>query len=390
MQNNKKKSPNLKCVIVSCFHEDLGISRSHTVLNYLRKRGADVSVLYAKFSHSRRIEREILDSCSIAIPTISYNESISIRRFLSHFIFSFKAANALFKLKPDLVYINIPPNLTGTFSVIISKLLRATIILDIVDIWPEALLGTNYIKKNKVTFYILKLFGSLGRLSIKSADFCVLECDLYRNFVNLQKIPNATIHLMKPSGSRLAPPTDNISIAYLGGMSEIYDFTSLFEILNRLSKNRTVELHILGDGPIRNKILEQLHTLDILIHDHGSSFDENYKSAQLSGCWFGYNGYKDSDFIGLSYKSVDYLSMGIPILNSLRADTFKLINDYGGGINFEPQSIDVLIEKMRNLTVEQIITKKIEALKIFDKNFSEAHFNDSMDNLFKYLRVFNG
>ena len=52
-----------------------------------------------------------------------------------------------------------------------------------------------------------------------------------------------------------------ISIAYLGNIGFIYDFDSLFEIMLGIQKKRRVTLHIIGSGPNRNWLFNQLKNI---------------------------------------------------------------------------------------------------------------------------------
>ena len=108
-------------------------------------------------------------------------------------------------------------------------------------------------------------------------------------------------------------------------------------------------LHIIGEGPEKESLLRKLQTNNINFKYHGSSFDENFKRSVISSCWFGYNGFKKNVEVGLSYKTIDYLSYGTPLLSSLNksTDTFKLLNKNGVGINFDSEKLEEVIKKSR-------------------------------------------
>ena len=169
-----------------------------------------------------------------------------------------------------------------------------------------------------------------------------------------------------------------LSIIYLGNIGNIYDFESLLQIIKGLEKIRPVKLHIIGLGPKRSWLLDKLNLLNIMYVDHGASFDEQLKEEVLSTCWFGFNGFKKEAEVGLSYKSVDYLSYGVPLLNSLGADTFELIaNNKGIGCNFSGDCLDSLIEKLSLLSAIEILTMKRASYSLFNSKFSgESYFSD--------------
>ena len=47
---------------------------------------------------------------------------------------------------------------------------------------------------------------------------------------------------------------------------------------------------------------------------------------------------KDSVEVGLTTKSLEYFSMGIPLINNIRGDTWDIVEEYGAGINYRDLS----------------------------------------------------
>ena len=54
--------------------------------------------------------------------------------------------------------------------------------------------------------------------------------------------------------------------------------------------------------------------------------------------------------VALSYKSVDYLSFGLPLINSAKHDTMRLINSQDAGFNFDDNQIGVLVNKLSKIS----------------------------------------
>ena len=53
----------------------------------------------------------------------------------------------------------------------------------------------------------------------------------------------------------------------------------------------------------------------------------------LAPCDYALNIMKDNVSVGLTIKSIDYLSYGLPLINNIKGDTWKLINDEKIGLN---------------------------------------------------------
>ena len=178
---------------------------------------------------------------------------------------------------------------------------------------------------------------------------------------------------------------DVFSIIYLGNIGNIYDFESLLRIIKGVEKTRPVMLHIIGLGPKRSWLLKKLKSLNVTYVDHGASFDDGLKKDVLSSCWFGFNGFKDGTQVGLSYKSIDYLSYGVPLLNSLVSDTFRLVADEDVGFNFSNDNLEPLIDKLSLLSSADVMTMKDNAYSLFKRKFSGDSYFSDMDNVLREI-----
>ena len=66
---------------------------------------------------------------------------------------------------------------------------------------------------------------------------------------------------------------------------------------------------------------------------HGVIFDEKKRREILSGCHCGLNMMKFSVLVGLTTKSIDYTSSGVPLMNAIKGDSFDLVDKYDIGFN---------------------------------------------------------
>ena len=367
-------------VVISNFHEDAELSRSNMAYKYFVSRDFETVALYSTFSHSLKKFRLFDNPNFIPLQTIAYSSSLSLRRIFSYLIFAFKVFLYLRRNKADIVYVNLPPNIL-TLAVFLGCTRNARIIVDIIDLWPESFPhnGSMIVKLGlKIASFLL---SPIRKYAVQKSDYCIAESSLFFESLKLvNKKKSTVIHLKKFKTSKpmVYKVDEIISIIYLGNIGNIYDFESLLQIIKGLEKIRPVKLHIIGLGPKRSWLLDKLNLLNIMYVDHGASFDEQLKEEVLSTCWFGFNGFKKEAKVGLSYKSIDYLSYGVPLLNSLGSDTFKLIaNNKGIGFNFSGDSLDSLIEKLSLLSAIEILTMKRASYSLFNSKFSgESYFSD--------------
>lgn len=354
---------------------------------YFASRDYKATVLYSSFSHSLKKFRYFNNQDFVPIKTIAYSTSLSLRRISSHFIFAYKVFVYLRRHKTDIVYVNLPPNIL-TLAVFLGSARDTRIIVDILDLWPESFPhnGNVVIKLGlKIATFLL---NPIRKYAVQKSDFCIAESSLFYEALHLKdKEASSVIHLKKfESAHPVMNKIDDVfSIIYLGNIGNIYDFESLLRIIKGVEKTRPVNLHIIGWGPKRSWLLAKLKSLNITYVDHGASFDDGLKSDVLSSCWFGFNGFKKGTQVGLSYKSIDYLSYGVPLLNSLGSDTFTLVADEGVGFNFSNDNLEALIENLALLSSADVIAMKNNAYSLFTSKFSGDSYFLDMDNALRAI-----
>ncbi len=356
------------------------------VFKYFTDRNFDAIVLYSNFSHSLRTYRYLNNEKFISLWTIGYQSSLSINRILSHFIYSLQVFRYLMKSKANIIYVILPPNWL-TLTVLFKLTKRIKIIVDVLDLWPEA-----FPHNNIVTKLILSIIGVIPKISrgiaVKNSDYCITESDYFFNKLNLKsKDRSRTVYIKKiqPTIPIVDQISELFSIIYIGNIGYIYDFDSLFKIINGIQKEQKVILHIIGSGPNRSWLLKNLKINNITYKDYGISFDENFKKEVSSKCWFGFNGYKQNTEVALSYKSIDYLSYGVPLLNSAKDDTERLVISEKIGFNFNKDNLESLIKELAMISPQEVIKMKKNSYRTFQQKFSQKSFYNEMDTVVKNL-----
>ena len=372
-----------RVLIISNFHEEVNTSRSKTAYDFFKSNGFHVEVLYSSFSHSLKCFRNINLANHIKIKTISYKRNVSIRRIMSHFIYTINVLFFLRKKEIDIIYIIFPPNSLSIIVLFGCKKIKK-IIVDIIDLWPEAFKTE---KKSIINFVFSPIFfisTFMRKKSLSIANACLTESNYFSNILEYHKYNLSRVLFLSkqsPENISLANTSDELSIAYLGNIGHVYDFDSLFFILSKIKKHRPVSIHVIGTGPLEQYFFDKLKTLEIEFKYYGASFDEELKENVLSSCWFGFNGYKAGSPVALSYKTIDYLSYGLPLLNSAKGDTLNLVDKDKIGINFNSKELNSIIENLSVISLRDISDMKRNAFDTFQKKFSDYSYNQAMNNI---------
>ena len=214
--------------------------------------------------------------------------------------------------KYNIIYFNIPPNIIS-IPVLLKKK-KSKIIVDIIDMWPESFPHGGHFLKKLPILLMGWLLQKIRKFAVDKSDYCIAESNLFYNKLNLKtKVNSKVIQLKKIENSNriFSKPSKNFSIAYLGNIGSIYDFESLMNIIKNLENFRSVHLHIIGLGPKSDWLFKNLEIRKINTYIMEHLLRKILKAKLYQNAGLVIMGTKNTE-VALSYKSVDYLSFGLP------------------------------------------------------------------------------
>lgn len=349
--------------VVTCFESNE--ERAALVIEILKDKGYDTVGISSDFSHIRKAKRTEGEAPFTLLKTRPYKKNLSIGRLLSHRSFARDVFQYLNKIDPDLIWACVPANsLIEEAKRYKDRHPDVKIILDEIDMWPESL-PIGPLKKT----FPFALWKNVRSNSIDCADVLVVECDYYKEILrNEYKGPVETIRWARKNKVEDYPlelPENKLSLAYIGSINNIIDIEEMGRLIK--TSDMPVELHVIGDGENKKRFLDVLGAKCELI-DHGVVYDSKEKQKIFAKCHAGLNIYKEGLYIGLTVKSIDYFNYGLPIINSIKGDTYSLIKDYKVGFN---------VDKSSSLNAKEIIEMRKNNLTIFEvynNNFTREVF----------------
>jgi glycosyltransferase involved in cell wall biosynthesis len=348
-----------------------------------------VTVYCANFSHHKKkfVDFNHRDFQAISVPP--YRQNISLRRIISYWIFCLKVVFQSDLKKFDLIYFCVPPNELSFVALIYKVLFRKKIVLDVVDLWPEAFPLPQLINPWVKNFFRFT-FNPLRNILFRQADLIICQSAYFKEklFLPPQKcrvVLMGTTHFIDTSFNNIHRGSleDCIYLLYLGSINAINDLDSLVRIIAKLKTRRKVHLSVIGGGKRLPYLQQQVDNLEISCNFYGVCFDPQIKHQEFMRCHFGYNGYVASTEVAISYRSLEFLSHGLPLLNSTKGDTEELIKTTNCGFNFQLQYLDSLVEKVLALKDEDYYSMQQRSMKAFQDNFSWSVFQESLSNVLK-------
>lgn len=365
-------------------------SRMANVFDYFSERKYDVSIIISDFSHAKKtkINQDKLPNYVTTINTLPYFKNMSFRRIFSHYDFSKKVTKVLCAKKPEIVYVIVPPNFAAYFCAKYCKKENISCVLDIIDLWPETLPINNTVVKHIFNCTVGYGWRWIRNCVLKETTYIISETNRYAPYLESERKDIHVVFLSK--GRKLQKyqsferKSRKLVIGFIGNVNKIINFDSLLYILKHVSTWQ-ISFEIIASGEGMNNLLFRLEQTNIDYYCYGIVYDEEEKRKIMSGWDFGYNGQKDSVVTGLSYKSIDYLYYGVPLLNSVKSDTWEFVEKKKCGFNFmnNDRALKQLVISIDKLTDEDLIAMKKASIETFNTFLSWNIYEKKMDDIFE-------
>jgi len=361
-----------RVVLASCF--DWYELRLRYIKQYFESYGYEVTVYISDFYHLSKKKRiaDMPGMQYLHVPT--YKRNLSIVRIFSHIVFAYKLRKELYKLPSNIIYALVPPNAVAYVCGRYKRRHPSTkLIFDVIDLWPESF------TRRRILQSPFKVWANLRDKSLKYADQVFTECALYQDFLNIKDVTNiTTLHLCRDSADFLSVPRwdgKSIYIAYLGSINNIIDIQLIERLVREIGVFFAVTVRVIGIGEHAGKFKAALQRTGASVYYYGAVFDKTRIKEIFSDCHFAINMMKPCVCVGLTIKSMDYLQMGLPILNTIKGDTEGLVEKFRCGYNVkEPAEVASDIVK---LTEDGYYSMRCATQAVFRECFITEKFVDT-------------
>jgi glycosyltransferase involved in cell wall biosynthesis len=174
-----------------------------------------------------------------------------------------------------------------------------------------------------------------------------------------------------------------INFSFVGTLGDTYDLEMIFNLEKFLYQRRiNFQINICGDGPKAKYIQNRINTKNIVFHGW---LAETELQSVLDHTHFGLMFYNKSSPQGWPNKLFEFMSNGIPIINTLKGESYKLIKEKKLGYNISSEfDIDSVLGKILNdIESKQYFEIVRNNYDTFKRNFSNDSGNRKLLSLIK-------
>ena len=376
----------MKVAVVT--HSSTFEERAEAVALFFEKRGDTAVRVFSDFDHHRKqtVTREAENHVYLHLRP--YTRNLSLNRLLAIRRFAADAGAYLESGGFDLIYFMIPANSFAEEAERIHRKTGARVIFDLIDLWPESL-------PLKAVSWLspIRRWRNLRDHHLSCADLIFTECGFYREQLDLPEGKTYTLYWCKFSennkfkrrGGSCRTDTGVLRIAYIGAINNIIDIPRIAYLLGALNRRRKVVADIVGEGEHREDFIRALQERGVETVSRGAVYEESRKEEILSRCNLGINVMRTDVHVGLSMKSIDYLSYGIPLINSIKGDLWEFVSRYGIGVNVPDNLMTMREEELESLCrrlidVADDAETRRKAEDLYRKNFTSEAFERTLEN----------
>lgn len=395
----------MKKLLIVANWSDIETDKGFDRLSYLAKTFANnnykTTLVTSDFDHHskkfKKVNESIVRNYSIKLVSeTGYSNNIGFKRIYSHIIFALNVKRFLNDIeendKPDGIYVTMPFSITTLVCKAYCNRLNIPLVVDVEDLWPEALIGITNLP-SFITRTAVLPWQFISNRAYRSADAIVSHNDTYLNraLKNARNdVPREMVYLgadisftqecINNFSHNIDKSPEEFWIAYVGSLAENYDLDTMVHAAKILKEKgyKNIKLMFLGTGTYEQRLRELCEEANVEYHITGR-IEYPKLLAFLSKSDVAINAIKNQVIV-ISYKTNDYFSVGLPIINSSVGELQDILDKYNAGFFYEVGDSGILAHSIERLYLDREL---LNTMKQNSKEFAEKY----LDKETNYRRI---
>lgn len=354
------------------FYPEIGsaANRMKNIYLELHSKGYDVKVLTLEprypskelYENERFWDSDLNEDDVIRIePLVKKHSTSIIKRLFLYLEVMFRFIFEILKYKKevDYVFVTSPPIFVGVAGLIAKWKLKAPLILDIRDLWPESIIGVG-VFSNKL---LLSAAFKLEDLLYRKATKIFVNSRSFINYMTSKNVPVDKIYFMPNSltEDELSIEVDKKvndtkkTVIYTGNLGLAQDIQKLIKVAEKLKDETDIQFTIVGYGYHLNELEKVIKEKNLSNINLQSARSRNDTLRLVANADIAYVSLVDKDVFKtvLPGKIIDYMCVRKPIIGDVSGYASDIIQTSNCGIVSKENSVDDLADNILKLAKDE-------------------------------------
>ncbi|MGG0237412.1 glycosyltransferase family 4 protein [Bacillus rhizoplanae] len=364
-------------MITQNFYPEIGsaANRMKNIYLELKKKGYEVTVLTSDPSYPNRnlyndesywcdetIEQ---DTVRIHPRTRKYTRNL-FRRLMLYIevVLRFILAIGKDKAKYDYVFVSTPSIFVAVAGMFAKKKMKAKLILDVRDLWPESLIGVGFFNKR----WILKVAYKFEYRMYHTADQILINSEGFFSYITSKGIDPKRISFMPNSLTEkelsvipVENTGDKLTIIYTGNIGLAQDITKLISVAEYLQDYKNITFKIIGYGYKKNAVYDMMKMKNLANIQFLKPKNREDTLAEVASADITYVSLVEEDVFKkvLPGKVIDYMSVKKPIVADVDGYAKEVIGEAKCGFVAENRTVSELGDYIIKLASDKQLRKQL-------------------------------
>ncbi|ANQ48209.1 glycosyltransferase family 4 protein [Flammeovirga sp. MY04] len=324
------------------------------------------------------------------LPSQKNNMFLRLISMFSMLFSMFTSLREVKKQKLDILLIQTPPITLPIFGILAKKLYGVNVVLNVSDLWPQAMVDINGLSKSSVAYKVLHW---LEKFYYKKADALVTQSKESQEYIKDLGFDLPHIYRIGANTKQFRQKTDfnsteKIKVVYMGVLGVAHGISKLIKEIAFDDLN--IELHIFGDGVdykniqsiIKKKQLNNVFLNRAIDYHLVPQTLRQFDIALISQI----NYVKGT----LPAKLYESMSVGLPIIYHGEGEGAEIVKYFNCGWTSNPSDYDALTKNfslIHKLKTHELKEKGQNARTACIEHFDLHQQFDQLDHLLSSIVV---
>ena len=336
------------------------------------------------------------------VPIVTRGRNNAVRLALNYLSFviigSIYSILKFRKSQYEVIYVySTSPIFQAIPGLLLSKIKRIPIVLNLQDLWPESLSATGYIKNKKflnlIDFVVRLIYKNCDLILVSSKPF-IKQLKKYNLSCPVKYFPNSvdSIFYEKPKTNflKIKELELGFKVVFAGNLGKAQSLDTIIGLSKKLLKHKKIKIILFGDGSEYEYILQKkkIENLDNLFLMGSYPIEKMPFIFSKADVLLATLSDRECFSNTLPNKIQAYMTAKRPIVVSMNGEGSRIIKESKSGFAAPAENVPLLVDailRVYNMKIKERNKLSENSFKYFKDYFYHPRLMDKLDKELKML-----